>query len=123
MLTHAWLIPLIPALSFFAILGFGKRLPRGGSEIGIAALAIVFVLSVAVGVGWIQRVNSAEKSGKVKTEAAAAPGAEARPSALRAKPRAKKRCTSPSRWSATSPGSSSTASRSTSAPWSTGSAR
>ena len=57
MLTHAWIIPLIPALSFVAILAIGKRLPRGGSEIGIAALAICFVLSLAVGVGWIQRVN------------------------------------------------------------------
>jgi len=69
MLTHAWLIPLIPAVSFFAILGFGKRLPRGGSEIGIASVAIVFVLALAVGVGWIQRVNSAEKAGVAKTEA------------------------------------------------------
>ena len=34
MLTHAWIIPLIPALSFVAILAIGKRLPRGGSEIG-----------------------------------------------------------------------------------------
>jgi len=59
-LNHAWLIPLIPAGSFFLILGFGKRLPRGGSEIGIAAVAIAFVLSCAVGVGWIQRVNTAE---------------------------------------------------------------
>ena len=57
MLTHAWIIPLIPALSFVAILAIGKRLPRGGSEIGIAALAICFVLSLAVGAGWIQRVN------------------------------------------------------------------
>ena len=39
MLTHAWLIPAVPALSFLLILFFGKRLPRGGSEIGIAALA------------------------------------------------------------------------------------
>ncbi|MEO6629748.1 MAG: NADH-quinone oxidoreductase subunit L, partial [Aquihabitans sp.] len=57
MLTHAWIIPLIPALSFVAILAIGKKLPRGGSEIGIAALAICFVLSLAVGVGWIGRVN------------------------------------------------------------------
>ena len=44
MLTHAWLIPAIPALSFVLILFFGKKLPRGGSEIGIAAVAIAFVL-------------------------------------------------------------------------------
>ncbi len=77
MLTHAWLIPLIPAVSFFLILGFGKRLPRGGSEIGIAALGIVFVLSLAVGVGWIQRVNAADKSGPAKTEAVSSGGGTA----------------------------------------------
>jgi NADH-quinone oxidoreductase subunit L len=57
-LTHAWIIPLIPAVSFVAILAIGKKLPRGGSEIGIAALAICFVLSLAVATGWIQRVNN-----------------------------------------------------------------
>ena len=36
-LRNAWLIPLLPALSFVGILFFGKRLPRGGSELGIAA--------------------------------------------------------------------------------------
>ena len=57
MLTHAWLIPLIPAVSFVAILAIGKKLPRGGSEIGIASVAICFALSLAVAGGWIQRVN------------------------------------------------------------------
>ncbi len=69
MLTHAWLIPAIPAVSFFLILGVGKRLPRGGSEIGIAAVAIAFALALAVGAGWIQRVNHAEKTGPARTEA------------------------------------------------------
>ena len=57
MLSHAWIIPAVPALSFFLILGFGKKLPKGGSEIGIAALGIVFVLALSVGAGWIQRVD------------------------------------------------------------------
>lgn len=57
MLTHAWIIPAIPALSFLLILGFGKKLPRGGSEIGIASVAICFVLALTVGAGWIGRVN------------------------------------------------------------------
>ena len=40
------------------ILFFGKRLPdKGGSEIGIAAVGICFVLALGIGVGWIQRVN------------------------------------------------------------------
>ncbi len=57
MLSHVWIIPALPALSFVLILAFGKRLPRGGSEIGIAAVAIAFVLACGTGVGWIQRVN------------------------------------------------------------------
>mgnify|MGYP003336731330 CR=1 FL=1 len=31
-LEHAWLIPVIPAVAFFGIILFGKRMPRGGSE-------------------------------------------------------------------------------------------
>ena len=57
MLTHAWIIPAVPALSFVLILAIGKKLPRGGSEIGIASVAICFVLALTVGVGWINRVN------------------------------------------------------------------
>ncbi|QYG94801.1 NADH-quinone oxidoreductase subunit L [Iamia sp. SCSIO 61187] len=57
MLTHAFIIPLIMAVSFVAILAVGKRLPRGGAEIGIAAISICFVLAIATGVGWVQRVN------------------------------------------------------------------
>jgi NADH-quinone oxidoreductase subunit L len=56
-LTHAWIIPLIPAISFVAILAIGKKLPRGGSEIGIASVAICFVLALGVASGWIGRVN------------------------------------------------------------------
>ena len=37
--------------------GRGKKLPRGGSEIGIASVAICFVLALAVATGWVQRVN------------------------------------------------------------------
>ena len=33
-LENAWLIPVIPAIAFFVILLFGKRMPRGGSELG-----------------------------------------------------------------------------------------
>ena len=52
-LQNVWLIPFIPALSFVVILFFGKRLPRGGSEVGIAALVIAFLLSACTGVAWI----------------------------------------------------------------------
>ncbi len=58
MLTHAFLLPLIMAVSFVLILAVGKRLPKGGAEIGIAAVAVCFVLALATGVGWIQRTES-----------------------------------------------------------------
>jgi NADH-quinone oxidoreductase subunit L len=46
MLDNAWLIPLIPAISFVIILAFGKRLPKKGAEVGIAALTISFVIAM-----------------------------------------------------------------------------
>ena len=52
-LRNAWLIPLLPALSFVVILFFGKRMPRGGSELGIAVLGIAFVLALLTGAAWI----------------------------------------------------------------------
>ena len=52
-LRNVWLIPLLPALSFVGILFFGKRLPRGGSELGIAALGIALLLSVCTGLAWM----------------------------------------------------------------------
>lgn len=58
MLTHAWIIPLIPAISFVLILAFGKKLPKGGSEIGIASVTICLILSLTVAAGWIGRVNN-----------------------------------------------------------------
>ena len=59
MLDYAWIIPAIPAVSFVLILFFGKRMPRQGSEIGIAAVGASFVLSCITAVQWIQRVNDA----------------------------------------------------------------
>ncbi len=59
MLQNAWLIPLIPALSFVAILLFGKRLPRKGAEVGVSALAVSFVLSCVAAWQWIDRVENA----------------------------------------------------------------
>ena len=56
-LQHAWLIPLIPAVSFCLIILFGKRMPFKGAEIGIAALGASFVLSIGTAFQWIQRVE------------------------------------------------------------------
>ena len=58
MLSQAWIIPLIPALAFVAILAVGKKLPRGGSEIGIASVAVTFFLALVVAAGWMGRVDS-----------------------------------------------------------------
>jgi len=52
-LKNAWLVPLIPAVSFVLILAFGKRMPKKGSEIGIAALGVAFVLSLVAAYEWI----------------------------------------------------------------------
>jgi NADH-quinone oxidoreductase subunit L len=58
-LDHAWLVPLIPAVSFAVILFFGKRFPKGGSEVGIAALFASWVLSCGAFYQWVQRVDDA----------------------------------------------------------------
>ncbi len=82
MLENAFLIPLVPAVSFVLILALGRRLPRGGSEIGVAALALVFVLSVGVGIGWVQRVNhppEAPHATEAEEVAAAGPAAAEEP--------------------------------------------
>jgi NADH-quinone oxidoreductase subunit L len=58
-LDHAWLVPLIPAVSFAVILFFGKRMPKGGSEVGIAALGASWLLSCGAFFQWVQRVDRA----------------------------------------------------------------
>ncbi len=59
MLRHAWLIPFLPAVSFVLILLVGKRFPRHGSEIGVAAVGASFALSCVAAVQWINRVEDA----------------------------------------------------------------
>ena len=62
-LENAWIIPLIPAVSFALILAFGKRLPKGGSEIGLLSVGTSFVLAVGTGIAWIQHVNAGGAEG------------------------------------------------------------
>jgi NADH-quinone oxidoreductase subunit L len=59
-LDHAWLVPLIPAVSFVVILLFGKRMPKGGSEVGVAALGASWLLSCGAFYQWVQRVDDAK---------------------------------------------------------------
>ena len=54
LLRNAWLIPAIPAASFVVILLFGKRLPRKGSEVGILALLVSWILATACAIQWIR---------------------------------------------------------------------
>ncbi|MCZ7628221.1 MAG: YidC/Oxa1 family membrane protein insertase [Microthrixaceae bacterium] len=56
-LTHTWILPAIMASSFLLILALGKRLPRKGSEIGITAVGIVFVLSLITAGSWWNHIN------------------------------------------------------------------
>ena len=47
-LRYAWVIALLPFVAAFLIMFFGKRTPGGGAGFGIAALAVGFVMSLAV---------------------------------------------------------------------------
>ncbi len=59
-LEHAWLIPAIPGAAFALIILIGKRMPRGGSEIGIASMLAALVLSAGAAYQWIEHVNSSD---------------------------------------------------------------
>ncbi|MBO65627.1 MAG: hypothetical protein CL509_05035, partial [Actinobacteria bacterium] len=59
MLENAFIIPLIPALSFAVILFLGKRYIGADRVhvIGIGALALVWLLSAIAAFQWTQRVE------------------------------------------------------------------
>jgi len=60
MLDAVWIVTALPAASFLVILFFGKRLPKKGAGIGIAAVGASFVLSCITAAQWIDHVNAAE---------------------------------------------------------------
>jgi NADH-quinone oxidoreductase subunit L len=60
MLDAVWIVPALPAAAFLVILFFGKRLPKQGAGIGIAAVGASFVLSCITAAQWIDRVSAAE---------------------------------------------------------------
>lgn len=61
-LEHPWVIPLIHATAFVAILLFGKRLPRRGAELGIASMASSLLLSTWLVVEWINGTRQPHQS-------------------------------------------------------------
>jgi NADH-quinone oxidoreductase subunit L len=65
MLDNAFLVPLIPAVSFVAILFLGKRIKggQGAHWIGVPAVAASWVLSVVVLAQWVQRVEDGAAGG------------------------------------------------------------
>ena len=71
MLENAFIIPLIPTISFVVILLFGKRFL--GTDrvhlVGITALGLVWVLSAVAAFQWTQRVEDPPPDAVVHVEA------------------------------------------------------
>lgn len=65
-LENAWLVPVIPAIAFFLILAVGKRLPRGGSELGIASMVAALVIAAGAAKQWISHVGAAGHGNEVE---------------------------------------------------------
>ena len=70
MLRNAWVIPLIPAVSFAVILFVGKRLPLKGAEVGVAAVGVCLLLSIVTLGQWVDRVEDSEGGGEHAEEVA-----------------------------------------------------
>lgn len=70
MLENAYLIPLLPAVSFLIILFFGKRMQGGAAVhwVGLAAVSVAWVLSLVIGAQWIDRVDTQTAEAKAAEE-------------------------------------------------------
>nr|MDQ3756616.1 NADH-quinone oxidoreductase subunit L [Actinomycetota bacterium] len=55
MLRNAWIIPVVPVISFWLIIFFGKKLPKKGAEIGVATLGVCLLLSLVLAGQWLSR--------------------------------------------------------------------
>src|SRR5258706_690320 len=62
----AWLIPILPLVSFFLIVFFGKKLPLKGAEIGIVAVFVGLVISLGI-LGSFVGSNGAEHAREIST--------------------------------------------------------
>jgi len=60
-LEHAWLIPVIPAVAFFLIIFFGKKMPKGGSEFGILSMVASLVIAAGTAYQWIDWSHHSEE--------------------------------------------------------------
>ena len=66
-LTHGYLIFLIPFVSFILILLFGKKLPKGGHEIGIVSILAVLGFAFMSAYQWINQSVEATVYGQSYT--------------------------------------------------------
>jgi len=71
MLEHVWIIPALTLASFILTLFFGKRLPGGGWQFGVALVGIAFALSIVVGVQYVNEplVHPTEETEQVTATA------------------------------------------------------
>jgi NADH-quinone oxidoreductase subunit L len=58
----AWLIPIIPLVSFLVIILVGKRMPMRGADIGVLAVGISFVMSILVFLDFVGDAETVERS-------------------------------------------------------------
>ncbi len=65
-LENAFIIPIIPAVAFFLIIFFGKKMPMKGSEFGILSMFAALAMSLGAAYQWIQRVNGVSEETYVK---------------------------------------------------------
>ena len=65
-LENAFIIPIIPAVAFFLIIFFGKKMPMKGSEFGILSMFAALAMSIGAAYQWIQRVNGVSEETYVK---------------------------------------------------------
>ncbi|MFK7916686.1 MAG: NADH-quinone oxidoreductase subunit L [Ilumatobacter sp.] len=63
-LENLWLAALIPAIGFALILFFGKKMPNGGSEFGLASMAASLVITSGAAWQWMARVDSGKGKGE-----------------------------------------------------------
>ncbi|MEM9040441.1 MAG: NADH-quinone oxidoreductase subunit L [Actinomycetota bacterium] len=61
-LENLWLVALIPAIGYALIMFFGKKMPNGGSEFGLASMGLSLVVATGALLQWMQRVDSGDEA-------------------------------------------------------------